>query len=336
MSGLASALADALESCWAAQARPSQLPPHGDWRVWLLVAGRGYGKTRAGAEWINAQAQSGAAGARIALVAPTAADARDVMVEGQSGILATAPSWARPLYEPSRRRVSWPNGAVGMLFSADEPERLRGPQHSSAWCDELGAWRYPEAWHMLLFGLRLGIDPRVLVTTTPRPNQSIRVALGSRDSATFQEVTAIAAMPIGTLSRKTDSQPRPSVSRPPTRRPVDPHRHPPFGAAGELLGDQRQGDGEHHRAADALQAAGKVEEGRVGGERAEQRGEREDPQPDREHAPAPEPVGQRAGGEDECRQGEGVGVDHPLQVGEAAAEVLLDRGQRRVDDGDVE
>ncbi len=111
---------------------------------------------------------------------------------------------------------------------------------------------------------------------------------------------------------------------------------PRSGPAGELLGDQGQGDGEHDRAADALQGAGEVEEGRVGRERAEQRGEREDPQPDREDAAAAEAVGERAGGEHERGERERVGVDHPLQVGEAAAEVLLDRRQRRVDDGDVE
>jgi phage terminase large subunit-like protein len=130
---------------WPFWARPEQLPPGGDWRVWLLLAGRGSGKTRTGAEHIRARALARTAG-RFALVAPTASDARDVMVERESGILAISPPWERPRYEPSKRRLTWPNGAIATLFSADEPERLRGPQHDLAWCDELASWRYPEAW----------------------------------------------------------------------------------------------------------------------------------------------------------------------------------------------
>ncbi|HEX3415071.1 MAG TPA: terminase family protein, partial [Stellaceae bacterium] len=111
---------------------------------------------------------------RIALVAPTAADARDVMVEGESGMLAIGPPQQRPRYEPTKRRLSWPNGAIATTYSADEPERLRGPQHDAAWCDEIASWRYPEAWDMLMFGLRLGDDPRAVVTTTPKPIKIIR------------------------------------------------------------------------------------------------------------------------------------------------------------------
>jgi phage terminase large subunit-like protein len=107
-------------------------------------------------------------------VGPTAADARNVMVEGASGILAISPDRGRPLYEPSKRRLTWPNGAVATTYSADEPERLRGPLHDAAWCDELAAWRYPEAWDMLMFGMRLGADPRTVVTTTLRPAKLIR------------------------------------------------------------------------------------------------------------------------------------------------------------------
>ncbi len=158
---------------WSYRARREQLPPEGDWRVWLLLAGRGFGKTRTGAELVRARVGAHQA-RRIALVAPTAADARDVMVEGESGLLAIAPPWKRPLYEPSKRRLTWPNGAVATTYSADEPERLRGPQHDFAWCDELAAWRYPEAWDMLMFGLRLGADPRAVVTTTPRPTKLVR------------------------------------------------------------------------------------------------------------------------------------------------------------------
>jgi len=158
---------------WRAWARPEQLAPARLWLVWLILAGRGFGKTRTGAEWVRSEVESGRRG-RIALVAPTAADARDVMVEGESGILAISPPWFRPNYEPSKRRITWPNGAIATVFTADEPERLRGPQHDGAWCDELAAWRYPDAWDMLQFGLRLGSDPRVVVTTTPKPVKLVR------------------------------------------------------------------------------------------------------------------------------------------------------------------
>lgn len=155
------------------RARPEQLPPADpNWVVWLLLAGRGFGKTRTGAETVRAEIEAGRA-QRVALVAPTAADVRDVMVEGESGILNVSPPWFRPLYEPSKRRLTWPNGSVATCFSADEPERLRGPQHDFAWCDELAAWRYPEAWHMLMLGLRLGL-PRAVVTTTPKPTSLVR------------------------------------------------------------------------------------------------------------------------------------------------------------------
>lgn len=139
----------------------------------MVKAGRGWGKTRTGAEWVREQVEQGICG-RFALVGATAADARDVMVEGESGLLAIAPSWCRPKYEPSKRRLTWPNGALASTYSADEPERLRGPQHDGAWADELGAWRYPEAWDMLMFGLRLGTNPRAVVTTTPRPNKLVK------------------------------------------------------------------------------------------------------------------------------------------------------------------
>lgn len=170
----------ALEYDWQFWARPNQLPPDGDWTVWMRMAGRGEGKTRSGAEWVRDQIEAGNA-QRVALVAPTAADARDVMVEGESGLLAISPDWNRPLYEPSKRRLTWPNGAIATLYSADEPERLRGPQHDAAWADELGAWRYPEAWDQLMFGLRLGQRPRVVVTTTPKPTKLIRDLLTRPD-----------------------------------------------------------------------------------------------------------------------------------------------------------
>ena len=148
------------------------MPPHGDWRTWLILAGRGWGKTRTGAEWVIDRIEDGYQ--RVALVGPTAADARDVMVEGESGILRVAPADLEANYEPSKRRITFANGAICTTFSADEPDRLRGPQHDAGWCDEIAAWRYPEAWDQLQFGLRLGDDPRCIVTTTPRPTREIR------------------------------------------------------------------------------------------------------------------------------------------------------------------
>jgi phage terminase large subunit-like protein len=174
---------------WSRWARDSQKPPPGNWRVWLLLAGRGFGKTRTGAELVRSRIAAHTA-RRIALVAPTAADARDVMVEGESGLLAIAPPRDRPLYEPSKHRLTWANGAVATTFSADEPERLRGPQHDFAWCDELAAWRYPEAWDMLMFGLRLGEDPRAVVTTTPRPTKAIRALIADPKVVVTRGTTA--------------------------------------------------------------------------------------------------------------------------------------------------
>ncbi len=157
-------------------ARDEQLPPDGvDWLVWLLLAGRGFGKTRTGAETVRLEIEAGRAH-RVALIAPTAADVRDVMVEGESGILAISHPDRMPLYEPSKRRLTWAaSDAIAMCYSADEPERLRGPQHDFAWADEVGAWRYPrQAWDMLMLGLRLGDRPRIIVTTTPKPIRLIR------------------------------------------------------------------------------------------------------------------------------------------------------------------
>ena len=161
---------------WADMARPEQLPPAGDWTTWLFMAGRGAGKTRAGSEWVHQQVRDGAK--RIALVGATASDCRDVMVEGESGLLATASPMDMPVYEPSRRRLTWPNGAIASTYSAEEPDRLRGPQHDAAWCDELAAWRHAAAWPMMLLGLRLGESPRALVTTTPRPTKLVKELIG--------------------------------------------------------------------------------------------------------------------------------------------------------------
>lgn len=162
-------------------ARPDQIAPGGDWDIWLILSGRGWGKTRTGAEWIREEVEAGRA-KRIALVAETAADARDVMVEGESGILSLYPEDERPLYEPSKRRITWPNGAVATLYNATEPDQLRGPQHDAAWCDELAKWRYArETWDQLQFGLRLGSHPRQLVTTTPRPIELVKALVAGEE-----------------------------------------------------------------------------------------------------------------------------------------------------------
>ena len=162
-----------LES-WSCLARPNQLPPPGeDWFIWLLLAGRGFGKTRSLVEFVREKVNTGAA-KRVALVAPTAADTRNVLVEGPSGILACSPPWDRPRYEPSKRRLTWRSGAMATLYSADEPERLRGPQHDLAAVDDLGSWRRSETWDNLMFGLRSGARPLCAVATTPRPTKLIR------------------------------------------------------------------------------------------------------------------------------------------------------------------
>lgn len=170
----------ALHHDWDFWAREDQLPPPGDWLTWLMIGGRGAGKTRAGAEWLRGMVfgRPGYASApvgRLALIGETLADVRDVMIEGVSGLLAVHPRAERPLFQPSRRRLEWPNGAVALCFSSEDPESLRGPQFEAAWADELGKWRHQEAcWDMLQFGLRLGTMPRQLVTTTPRPTPLVK------------------------------------------------------------------------------------------------------------------------------------------------------------------
>lgn len=152
---------------WDFWARPEQQYPPGDWLVWLLLGGRGAGKSRTGSETVRRWHRQRS---RLILVGATAADARDVMVEGESGLLSVHPDDERPNYEPSKRKLTWPNGCIANIYSADEPDRLRGPQSEGAWLDELAAWRYPqETWDNVMLGLRLGSDPRAVVTTTPRP-----------------------------------------------------------------------------------------------------------------------------------------------------------------------
>lgn len=167
----------ALRYSWPFFARDAQLlPDTDDWHTWLILAGRGFGKTRTGAETVRWLVEYGGY-QRVALIARTAADARDVMVEGESGMLNIYPLWQRPAYEPSKRRITFANGAIATTYSSDKPDQLRGPQHDLIWADELAAWRYPQAWDQALFGLRLGDAPRAIVTTTPRPTHVIRALM---------------------------------------------------------------------------------------------------------------------------------------------------------------
>tara|TARA_R110001606_G_scaffold281395_2_gene430060 strand:+ start:6585 stop:7976 length:1392 start_codon:yes stop_codon:yes gene_type:complete len=169
---------------WNFWARPGQRPPAGDWSIWLIMAGRGFGKTRAGAEWVRSIAE-GDGSARFALVGANYAETRTVMVEGESGLLSIAPPKQRPVWEPSLKRLTWDNGAQAHLYSAAEPEGLRGPQHSHGWCDEIAKWmnnagQAEAAWDNLKMGLRLGYRPQLVATTTPRPVPLVR-ALVSGD-----------------------------------------------------------------------------------------------------------------------------------------------------------
>jgi len=169
---------------WRVWRRPKQSTPDGDWRTWLILAGRGFGKTRTGAEFVREQVSNGTA-KHIALVGATAADVRDVMIEGESGLLTVFPPHQRPQYEPSKRRVTFHNGAQASAYSADEPDRLRGPNHDLAWADELAAWRYSDAWDQLTLGLRIGTHPRSVVTTTPRPVDVIRRLMRTDDGSVY-------------------------------------------------------------------------------------------------------------------------------------------------------
>lgn len=166
---------------WKAKARQNQITPDGDWLTWVILAGRGWGKTRTGAE---DAAWSGMAnpGWRIAVVAPTAADARDTCIEGDSGLLNVLPREAVQTWNRSLGELILVNGTRYKTFSADEPERLRGPQHHRAWADELAAWRYPEAWDQLMFGLRLGDHPQAVVTTTPKPTPLVKALVAAKTS----------------------------------------------------------------------------------------------------------------------------------------------------------
>jgi phage terminase large subunit-like protein len=183
-----------LRTHWRLWAHDGQVPPDDGWHTWLIMAGRGFGKTRAGAEWVREVAEADAT-ARIALVGASLGETRRVMVEGPSGLLAISPPRRRPAFEPSKRLLSWPNGATATLFSAGEPESLRGAQHSHAWGDELAKWdraggRAAGAWDNLLLGLRLGRAPRAVLTTTPRAVPLLKRLLGQPEVIVTRGTTA--------------------------------------------------------------------------------------------------------------------------------------------------
>lgn len=183
ISQMSPSLMASLKYNWEFWARPNQLPPEGDWTTWLILAGRGFGKSRMGAEWVRMKAKEHP-GCLIALVAETAADGRMVMVEGESGLLKISPPDFEPIYEKTNRTVTWPNGSKAFLYNATEPDQLRGPQHHYAWVDELAKFKYMQAtWDQLQFGLRLGEHPQQIVTTTPRPLSLIKRMLN--DKSTF-------------------------------------------------------------------------------------------------------------------------------------------------------
>jgi phage terminase large subunit-like protein len=171
---------DLAEDPWHEARRPAQIPPPGEWRTWLLMAGRGFGKTRTAAEFIREEVMARRM-RKVALVGATAADVRDVMVEGESGILRVCERYKfGAKYEPSRRRITFANGAVAHTYSAEEPNRLRGPEHDGFWADEVAAWEEPDAWDQLQFGLRVGQNPRGVAGTTPRPVRVILDLLAQR------------------------------------------------------------------------------------------------------------------------------------------------------------
>lgn len=170
MDSLTPAEAEQLAHDWSFWARDKQRIPQADFFCWLILAGRGFGKTRTGAETSRQWARDNA---YVNMIGATADDARDIMIEGESGILAICPKDERPEYVASKRQLQWPNGSISLIFTADEPERLRGKQHFKLWADEVGAWRYPESWDQAMMGLRLGAKPQAVITTTPKPTKLI-------------------------------------------------------------------------------------------------------------------------------------------------------------------
>ena len=204
-----------LQHTWEFWARPEQIEPEGDWNVWIALAGRGWGKTRAGVEWVRHQIKSGKK--RIAAVAPTNSDIRRVMVEGESGFLSVCWKGDKtyrggklgfPNWSPTNRTLTWENGAKVEFYSAEDPERLRGPQFHAAWADEVAAWRnQQDVWDMLQFTLRLGRKPRVMVTTTPKPTKLMRALIASPQShitrgSTFDNIDNLAKPFLETVKKE--------------------------------------------------------------------------------------------------------------------------------------
>ena len=193
---------------WQRHARPDQLPPDWDWFIWLLRGGRGSGKTRTGSEEVRRRVEAGLA-RRVAIIGQTKGDVRDTMIEvGESAILNISPPWFMPIYEPSKRRLTWPNGAIAMIYSGDEPDQLRGPQHDFVWVDELAKFKYPqETWDNLELGLRIGVDPRAVVTTTPRPIAVIKALAADPKTAdvrvsTYENIDNLSSVYIERIKSK--------------------------------------------------------------------------------------------------------------------------------------
>jgi phage terminase large subunit-like protein len=220
LASLSDAELSALEFDWKFWARKNQLAPAGpEWATWFILAGRGFGKTRCGAEWIRSVMCGPTPLARgvyqhVAIVAETAKDARDIMIgEGRptgqgSGILQVHPVDFRPVYEKSNRRLVWPNGAIASIYNATEPDQLRGPEHEAAWCDEIAKWQYlDESWDNLQFGLRIGLNPRVVITTTPKPIPLLKEILADpatirTHGSTFENEANLAPKFLATMQRK--------------------------------------------------------------------------------------------------------------------------------------
>jgi len=168
---------EALAHDWKFNARKNQLLPAGDWDYWLILAGRGFGKTRTGAETVRQWVKSSR---YVNLIGATADDARDIMIQGESGIMAVCPKHERPVYKKNESKLIWPNGAESLIFTADSPERLRGKQHEKLWADELCAWRYPESFDQAKMGLRLGKTPQIVITTTPQPTKQLKAMIANK------------------------------------------------------------------------------------------------------------------------------------------------------------
>lgn len=205
-------LAQARVQWQSKQARSNQLPPETNWKTWLILSGRGWGKTRTGSEWIVWQALNNPK-TRWAVVAATSADVTDTCFEGESGIISVLTRYGiynEDSYNRTRSAYTLPNGSRIKGFSAEKPDRLRGPQHHGAWCDELAAWEYPETWDQLQFGLRLGEHPQCVVTTTPRPTKIIKELIKDSDNivtrgSTYENADNLAASTLLTLQAKYES-----------------------------------------------------------------------------------------------------------------------------------